>query len=177
MPWSNSSPRYPIHYIYRNNVNGNNSDDYILIDSVDVIENGFKYLDDGSFEDISLDENKVYCYFVITSGSYENDKLPLNVVYNDKLLNKSQKICAQTNDLTPPCPPVKFKISDEYLCENYFSDKSCEIKDFENRIDWEIEDDPCYLDSKFFNVYFSINGQNNFNLIGTVSENYFVHKI
>tara|TARA_B100000902_G_scaffold399280_1_gene469402 strand:+ start:6072 stop:8906 length:2835 start_codon:yes stop_codon:yes gene_type:complete len=176
VPWSNSSPMYPIHYIYRNNVEGFNPVDFILIDSVDVIQNGFRYLDEGSFEDITLDENKVYCYYIITSGSYENDKLPLNLIYKDKLVNNSQKICAQTNDLTPPCPPVGFKISDNYSCESYFSDKSCEIKDFENRIEWTIEDDPCYLDSKFFNVYFSSNGDNNFKLVGTVNENYFVHK-
>ena len=150
--------------------------DFVLIDSVDVIKDGFRYLDDGSFENITLDENKVYCYYVITSGSYENDKLPLNLIYKDKLINNSQKICAQTNDLTPPCPPVNFKISDDYSCENYFSDKSCEIKDFENRIEWTIEDDPCYLDSKFFNVYFSSNGDDNFKIVGTVNENYFIHK-
>lgn len=176
VPWSNSSLRYPIHYIYRNNVNGSNPADFVIIDSVDVIKDGFRYLDDGSFENITLDENKVYCYYVVTSGSYENDKLPLNLIYKDKLVNNSQKICAQTNDLTPPCPPVNFKISDDYSCENYFSDKSCEIKDFENRIEWTIEDDPCYLDSKFFNVYFSSNGDDNFKIVGTVNENYFIHK-
>ena len=128
------------------------------------------------FDQSQFDENKVYCYYVVTSGSYENDKLPLNLIYKDKLVNNSQKICAQTNDLTPPCPPVNFKISDDYSCENYFSDKSCEIKDFENRIEWTIEDDPCYLDSKFFNVYFSSNGDDNFKIVGTVNENYFIHK-
>ena len=62
VPWSNSSLRYPIHYIYRNNVNGSNPADFVIIDSVDVIKDGFRYLDDGSFENITLDENKVYCY-------------------------------------------------------------------------------------------------------------------
>ena len=175
VPWSNSSKNYPFHYIYRNNVSGYSSDQFILIDSVNVLENGFNYIDNGDFENLSLDENKLYCYYVVTSGSYENNTLPQMIHLKDLLSNKSQRICAQTNDLTPPCPPVDFKISDDYLCDNYFADKSCEIKDFENRIDWSIEDEPCYLDSKFFNIYFSSNGEDDFNLVGTVNENYFIH--
>ena len=65
MPWSNSSSLYPMHYIYRNNVFGNDPNNFILIDSVNVIEDGFQYTDTGEFEDIELDENKIYCYYVI----------------------------------------------------------------------------------------------------------------
>ena len=101
VPWSNSSSFYPMHYIYRNNVSGNDENNFILIDSVNVLENSFLYIDSGQFEGISLDENKTYCYFITTSGTYENERLPLNLDTNDLLLNSSQKICAQTNDLTP----------------------------------------------------------------------------
>lgn len=176
VPWSNSSSFYPMHYIYRNNVFGSNEDEYILIDSVNVIESGYKYIDTGEFEGTDLDENKIYCYYIITSGTYENNKLPLNIIYDDLLLNNSQKICAQTNDLIPPCPPNEFKISDQYSCEYYFYDKSCDMKDFENRIEWNIGEDDCYLDSKFFNIYFSENGINNFKNIGSTSNDYFIHK-
>ena len=176
VPWSNSSSLYPMHYIYRNNIFGYPENQYVLIDSVNVIENGFNYTDDGSFEDIKLDENKFYCYYVVTSGSYENDKLPELKDIKDLLKNKSQKICAQTNDLTPPCSPVNFKISDDFTCENYFSDKNCSIKDFENRIEWNIQDDPCSSDSKFYNIYFSESLDKEFSLIGSVNNNFFVHK-
>ena len=54
VPWSNSSSLYPMHYIYRNNIFGYPEAQYVLIDSVIVIENGFNYNDDGSFEDIKL---------------------------------------------------------------------------------------------------------------------------
>ena len=175
VPWSNSSSSYPMHYIYRNNVSGYLGDDFILIDSVNVIDSGYNYSDDGGFEGIPLDDDKFYCYYVITSGTYENSVLPLDISHGDNLLNKSQKICAQTNDLVPPCPPVNFKISDDYICENYFSNKSCSIKDFENRIEWEIENDPCSFDSKFYNIYFS-EDKNRFKKIGTVSNTYFEHK-
>ena len=76
----------------------------------------------------------------------------------------------------PPCPPVDFKISDQFICENYFIDKSCELKDFENRIEWELDDSECSLDSKIYNVYFSDNGIDNFEIIASISENYYLHK-
>ena len=60
VPWSNSSLRYPIHYIYRNNVNGSNPADFVIIDSVDVIKDGFRYLDDGSFENITLGAESLF---------------------------------------------------------------------------------------------------------------------
>ncbi len=176
VPWSNSSSLYPMHYVYRNNVSGNDPNNFILIDSVNVIENGYSYTDNGEFEDIDLDENKTYCYYIVTSGTYENDRLPLNIINDDLLINNSQKICAQTNDLIPPCPPIEFKVSDQYSCEYYFFDKSCDMKDFENRIEWSTGNDDCYLDSKFFNVYFSENGVDNFKFIGLTSNNYFLHK-
>ncbi len=176
VPWSNSSSLYPMHYIYRNNVSANDPNNFILIDSVNVIEDGFQYTDTGEFEDIELDENKVYCYYVITSGTYENDKLPSNMINDDLLLNNSQKICAQTNDLIPPCPPIEFKVSDQFSCEYYFFDKSCDLKDFENRIEWSSGNEDCYLDAKFFNIYFSENGVDNFQSIGSTKNNYFVHQ-
>ena len=67
VPWSNSSSFYPMHYIYRNNVYGKDENNFILIDSVNVLENSFLYIDSGQFEGISLDENKTYCYFITTS--------------------------------------------------------------------------------------------------------------
>ena len=176
VPWSNSTIDFPMHYVYRNNVSGNASEEFILIDSVNVIQNGFNYTDNGSFEGIELDENLFYCYYVVTSGSYENDSLPKSLENGYQIFNKSQKICAQTNDLVPPCPPVDFKISDQFICENYFIDKSCELKDFENRIEWELDDSECSLDSKIYNVYFSDNGIDNFEIIASISENYYLHK-
>ena len=59
VPWSNSSSFYPMHYIYRNNVSGNDENNFILIDSVNVLGNSFLYIDSGQFEGISLDENKL----------------------------------------------------------------------------------------------------------------------
>ena len=175
VPWSNNSKDFPIHYVYRNNVSGYTSDEFILIDSVNVIENGFYYSDNGSFEDVELNENLFYCYYVITSGTYENDSLPKTLENGYEILNKSQKICAQTNDLIAPCPPVGFKISDEFNCENYFDGKSCSLKDFWNRIEWDSDNNECSEDTKTFNIYFSENGMNNFKKITSVTDEYFLH--
>ena len=78
VPWSNSTIDFPMHYIYRNNVSGYMLvNEFILIDSVNVIQKMDLIIsDNGSFEGIELDENLFYCYYVITSGSYENDSLP-----------------------------------------------------------------------------------------------------
>ena len=175
VPWSNSSSLYPFHYIYRNNVSGNNQNDFILIDSVNVIENGFKYSDDGSFENILLDENKIYCYYIITSGTYENDKLPENIELKDLLLNNSQKICAQTNDLTPPCPPLNLSISDSYDCKSYFDNLSCGVREFETGIEWQLNEDQCSDDTRFFNIYFSEDNRS-YDIIGYSTNTFFIHK-
>jgi hypothetical protein len=175
VPWSNSSSYYPYHYIYRNNVAGNPVNDFILIDSVNVINEGFNYEDDGNFEGISLDENKIYCYYIITSGSYENNNLPKDVEFDDLLLNNSQRICAQTNDLTPPCPPLNFKVSDDYSCQNYFNNLSCDVREYENRIEWNIDDSECSDDTRFFNIYFS-DDNNIFKKIGYSTNTFFLHK-
>lgn len=175
VPWSNSSSLYPYHYIYRNNVDGNPVNDFVLIDSVNVIENGFIYTDDGSFDGDLLDEDKIYCYLVVTSGTYENNLLPEDSIFKDLLLNNSQKICAQTNDLTPPCPPIDFKVSDESKCENYFLSSSCDLKDFENKIEWSIEDDECSDDTRIYNIYFSENNTE-YEQIGYSTNNFFIHK-
>ena len=75
----------------------------------------------------------------MTSGTYENEKLPEDRELKDLILNNSQRICAQTNDLTPPCPPQSLIVSDEFSCENYFDNQSCDIREFENRIEWQVD--------------------------------------
>ncbi len=89
---------FPVHYIYRNRADAAAQDEttFVLIDSVNVLENGFIYLDDGSFNDTPLDIDLAYCYYVETQGAYGSDKLPA------PLLNKSQILCAQPNDEEAP---------------------------------------------------------------------------
>ena len=111
----------------------------------------------------------------MTSGTYENEKLPEDRELKDLILNNSQRICAQTNDLTPPCPPQSLIVSDEFSCENYFDNQSCEIREFENRIEWQVDGDICGEDTRFFNIYFSDDNKN-FNKIGYSTNTFFIHK-
>lgn len=87
VPWSNvvQSSRY--HYVYRNHVNANSSD-FVLIDSVDVTNDGFYYVDNGRFNGVGLNSESEYCYYISSTGSYGNSMLPT------KLINHSQISCA-----------------------------------------------------------------------------------
>ncbi len=51
------------------------------------------------YVDENLDNNRNYCYYIISRGSYQA------VEENDTLVNFSQQVCAQPYDRTPPCPP------------------------------------------------------------------------
>ena len=162
-----------------------NPDSLILIDSVNVITNGFKYLDEGQFNGISLDDSKLYCYYVITSGTYENDKLPRSINGDYRLLNKSQSSCAETNDLIPPCHPQNFELDNEFSCISYLVDKPCNLSSFENKFNWSKVDNICSDDIKSYNVYFLSDPKDSnndsipdgeFQLIANTTETSFNHK-
>ena len=185
VPWSNNSKDYPIHYIYRDNVEELNPDLFLLIDSVNVLNKGFKYTDDGTFNSTPLSDSKLYCYYVITSGTYENDLLPKTAENDYKLLNKSQIICGETNDLIPPCPPISLVLDDEFSCKEYLKDKSCDLNVYENKFNWSKENSLCSDDIRSYNVYFLDNPidansdsipDGEFKLIANTTEMSFIHK-
>ncbi len=185
VPWTNDSRLYPMHYIYRNNVDPLNADSLILIDSTNVITNGFKYSDDGAFNGIPLSDSKIYCYYIITSGTYENDKLPKTINNDYKLLNKSQIICSETNDLVPPCPPMSLELDDQFNCTNYLVDKPCELSTFENKFNWTKSNNDCADDIKSYNIYYLFNPvdsnldsipDDKFELIANTNDLFFTHK-
>jgi gliding motility-associated-like protein len=99
VPWSNKETSFPLHYIYREFPL--NSDVFELIDSVNVIQNGFSYVDDGSFMNQPLIKDTVYCYYVSTVGAY-----PPDLKLRDSLVNKSQKACVALLDTIKPCPLI-----------------------------------------------------------------------
>ena len=69
-PWYNYVQAYPYHRIYRSS--DGPSGPFHLIDSVDVNENGFQYIDNGKFQNSPLVENQLYYYKVLTRGAYGN---------------------------------------------------------------------------------------------------------
>ena len=105
VPWSNSAPDYPYHYVYRNRIDPNDPERLVLVDSVNVLEAGLNYLDDGSQTGGALSDEVEYCYFVTTQGSYGNEKLN-----PPPIVNNSQVACAQPNDTIPPCEPFALMV-------------------------------------------------------------------
>lgn len=154
VPWSNVVQDYPYHYIYRDNVLAGDPTAIQLIDSVDVTMEGLSYLDDGRFNSIELDEEIEYCYYVTTQGSYGNALLP------EPLINNSQIICAQPNDIIPPCPPVSVSFNTNFTCDNQ---ASCgQNVQLSNVLNWEYDNGvECDDDIEYFKVYVSDSGDEN----------------
>jgi hypothetical protein len=149
VPWSNQIQTFPSkHLIYRG-PEGATESDLVLIDSVDVTNVGFVYVDEGQWDGIPLDDDKTYCYRVLTRGGYGNPKIaqPLN--------NFSQMICAQPGDSIAPCqPPPPMRSTLDYAsCQDYY-EKFCEKDYYSNIIFWNRpEDADCRSDIRSYNVY------------------------
>ncbi|GEM_PF-78361 len=110
IPWNNRTTDFPMHYIYREKLDATNV--FELIDSVEVTENGFNYIDEGKFNDKPLKLGERYCYYVSTYGKYENDSI------FSPLINKSQKACS--NLILDTIPPLVYltNVSIEQTSEN-----------------------------------------------------------
>ncbi len=154
VPWSNTVQEYPYHYIWRDRSGtGASPSEIVLIDSVDVTANGYMYLDDGRFNDVELDEELEYCYYITTQGSYDNDLLP------EPLINNSQIACGQPNDTIPPCRPPSITLEDAGDCEAILTDLPCGTNFFTQEISWSEDPSDCGDDIISYNVYLSETGE------------------
>ncbi len=146
VPWTNNSPSYPLHAIYRG-PEGSTEDELELIDEVNVNVNGFVYVDEGQFNGEPLQDDQVYCYRVMTRGAYGNPQI------DEPLINFSQIVCAQPSDTIPPCQ-VSIPISVEGPDCNNYSASDCSKAIFSNRIEWTRPNEgPCQNDILYYNVY------------------------
>ena len=176
VPWSNVSQDYPMHLIYRDNINPSDPAELVLIDSVNVATDGFIYLDDGSITgDDQLINTQEYCYYVITKGTYGNPDIL------EPLINNSQIACAQPNDTIRPCTPKEFVIinlNSDTTCINFINEKSCDFGDFFNELNWEVAvDGECDEDVRSYNIYFSESGEEGtFELIDNVVNTSYIHQ-
>lgn len=175
-PWSNSYPLHPWHYIYRDHVDANNTASLVLIDSVNVLEQGFSYLDDGSatnLEELSKDET--YCYYIITAGSYGNSAIPA------PLFNLSQVNCARPNDTIPPCQPAVFTFGDFNSpdeCLEFINSQPCGFNNFSNTLTWTADiSEGCDQEIGGFKIFFSETGlEGSYEEIAQVRDTFFVHR-
>ncbi|MTI31709.1 gliding motility-associated C-terminal domain-containing protein [Xanthovirga aplysinae] len=173
VPWSNSSDDFPWHLIYRNEIDPDDPDELVLIDSVKVTQQGFVYSDRGQNGE-KMDPDKIYCYFVTTRGAYSHPEVMR------PLINRSQIICGKVNDTIPPCPPTIIQVSNPVIkdCKSYFEDKACDFKDFFNTISWNKGAGfNCETDDLIgYELYFSPTGENGpFELIATLIDTVFTH--
>lgn len=146
VPWSNQTQDYPRHLIFRGPAGATESQ-LVLIDSVDVNENQFTYVDNGQYLDTPLLDTEIYCYRVMTRGSYGNPAI------DEPLLNFSQIICAQPNDNVAPCQPELAIVA--INCDEYFKANSCDLQQtYSNTIQWKRPADAaCRADIRSYNIY------------------------
>ncbi len=153
VPWSNNTLEYPMHLIYRGGTGATKISDLKLIDSVNVNNQNFFYLDSGQYNNTPLVQTQNYCYAVMTRGSYGNPKI------KTPLINFSEITCSLPDDKTKPCQPV-FDVSLKGIdCSTY---SACPVigstgsASFSNTIKWNRPTDPdCKKDIKGYNVYSS----------------------
>lgn len=151
-PWSIASAEYPWHLIYRAVDDGFGTPNFQLLDSVNVLEEGLQYTDDGSIGDQPLNEDLFYHYYVETRGSYGNN------AFEEPFINRSQEIVAQTNDIEAPCTPVNFRLDDDFSCASYIANRPCSQDQYVTVLDWEEDvDDDCDFDIVSYNIYYSDN--------------------
>lgn len=161
VPWNNEISQYK-HEVWRNRTDPQSSNEAVFekIAEVDVTTNGFKYLDDGSFNGIPLKKDLEYCYYVITKGAYNVDGL----VY--PLENKSQITCAKPDDNRLPCPPVLTFDGPE--CSAFVAEQPCGQNNYVHDLSWEPNfSGDCDDELSGYRLYFTPEGEEGtFNLVG-----------
>ncbi|MBO3698665.1 gliding motility-associated C-terminal domain-containing protein [Roseivirga sp. E12] len=185
-PWSNRSQRFPYHYIYRNRTDSEADDElsYVLVDSVDVLQDGFEYIDIGSFNSTPLKTDRSYCYYIATSGEYEDTGIEL------PLINESQINCfTPLENPIPDAPEILIEndsslidgpsgnslvVVEKEECQNS-NFQSCSALSLSNTINWIINGSESELVS--YNVYFSKTGDpNDYELIANTAVKTFEHQ-
>ncbi len=167
IPWSNRVDNFPYHYIYRDRTDINSEDEIlVLIDSVKTTATGFNYTDSGQFNGISLLDDRAYCYFITTNGSYGNPAI------DSPLINDSQKLCIQPNDSIPPRAPI-INPAPQTDCSIY-QEVPCGFSDYANQISWNI--DNAEVDISHYNIYYSQSGEeDDYIFVGSTSDSQFTH--
>jgi gliding motility-associated-like protein len=148
VPWDNSRRN---HYVYRK-IN----DQFVLIDSVRASNTAGQYIDRGTFGNIALKPNQLYCYYVRTNGTYGSPKLP------DPLLNKSQEFCVTLKDSIPPCPPL---LSIDALdCDAFLLNPTS--PPYQNVLTWVPDQRAeCDQDIKYYTIYYRPGAEGEFDSI------------
>jgi hypothetical protein len=159
-PWYNYSSLYPFHLIYRAD---SPAGPFTLIDSVNVNENDFHYVDSGTF-DHQLLTSAPYYYKVKTQGTYGNPGIISPVQ------NFSQVTSGHILDTIPPCAP---QVS---IVKTNCSDFACDGSDYYAKLTWLQTGSDCSLDDAIaYEILARSEANNAFTSLGIVAGNEFVH--
>ena len=129
VPWANYS-----YAIYRQEENG--------------ISELLQRTSDTKYTDTDLENEKLYCYVIESTGSYSLDNI------EDPLINDSQITCVRPTDNVPPCPPV---ISVSNICDQ-LTGSNPDSQGLFNTIIWNNPVANCpelAKDLSTFNIYFA----------------------
>jgi hypothetical protein len=163
VPWSNQIQDHKMHLIYRG-MEGAEESDMVLIDSVDVLQEGLIYLDSGKLAPgDTLNSTLEYCYRVKTRGGYGNPDIA------EPLENFSQINCAIPTDDVPPCAPT---IADFAPCKDFKDNYSCDAFSFITPIRWSVPD-VCKDDVRSYNVY--IKDGSGYRKIANVQDTFYLY--
>lgn len=162
VPWSNVSQTRPYHLIYRS-IESTDPQEMTLIDSVNVTENGFYYLDG---KNAPLEDDKRYSYRILTRGTYGNPKISLQE-------NFSQVITTYPiNDLLPCLQELEVAIVN---CEEYLNSNNCSQTEFSNTLSWKLKDlTGCRRDIISYNIYAASNPDGEFTRLANVKDTFYI---
>jgi hypothetical protein len=169
VPWSNQSPRYPWHYIYRKE---RGSSKFLLMDSVNIdtltIPTGYEYYDLGNNSGYPINPNSVYAYKVETQGVYGNPKI------HEPLQNLSNEISAQPIDKMAPCAP---QLSVQTVpCEILINSLPCTVNDYKNTISWTPAEG-CGDDVAYYKIFFTESTTSDTTLLTMTTDLTYVHHL
>jgi fibronectin type 3 domain-containing protein len=168
VPWSNNSLSYPRHLIYRGTQEAAKAiTELTLIDSVDVNQFRFNYLDTGQYQSTPLVHSQAYCYAVMTRGTYGNPKIKA------PLINFSEITCTIPDNQTKPCK-LDLALS-QIDCNSCF--QIGETPTAPNTVKWKRPADACRKEIKGYNVYAANSvGGTYIKIAEMVTDTFYVHR-
>jgi CHU_C Type IX secretion signal domain len=160
VPWSNVAQSRPYHLIYRS-IESPLEKDMVLIDSVEVSEEGFTYVDVGRYQNQALQDDKRYSYRVLTRGTYGNPKIALQENYSQIITTYP------TSDLKPCRPNVEIKMAN---CDEYLNANTCYQTEFSNTIFRNLDDlSGCRKDIVTYKIYATSSQDGDYALIKQIA--------
>lgn len=147
VPWSIRTDDFPAHLVFR--AGGSDMEQSLqLIDSASVTIENLRYLDDGRYNNQPLVETEMYCYRVLTKGSYGNARIAV------PLLNYSQVSCVKISDDRPPCTPTFDSQMTTVNCGELLDTTGCGEVAYSNTLRWNRPTDPvCAADVRSYTIY------------------------